>query len=157
MSNKLKNGSKGSVEKKVEELADVYEEKKELEELKNDKRTSLEKLTEVREEEIEKSIRDTAIEEGLEQLFNRDNIGMKTELSDPLILHMSRGIIFKKKYKSKAMGDFIEEIMSLSVSKARQGRKEYVSLVKSSQDDEMFSEGNDMTAFSKLLGLKNIR
>lgn len=154
MTKKLKNGVKGTVEKKVEELAEVYEEKKELEELEKDNRTSLDKLTQVRDDDNEKSIRDTAIEEGLDQLFNRENIGMKTELSDPLILHMSRGIIFTKKYKSKAMGNFIEEIMALSVSKARQGRKEYVSLVKSSQDDEMYSEGTDMTAFSKLIGLR---
>ena len=114
--------------------------------------TSFEKITKVTpEESFDKNIRDTAMEEGLKQLFTMDNIEMKTDLSRPLILAMSRGDIYADLYHSSTMRRFIKIIEKRSVSNARKGRGELVSLVRNSQDVMDYDMGS-LGAMAKVLG-----
>ncbi len=132
-----------AVSRKIEDLEEKYEEKH---------KTAFEMLTgnNVDDEEEGKSVKQTAFEEGMKQLFSKNNLQMKTELSAPLILAMSRGRIFADHYKSKYMNSFIDNIQILSVSKGRKGRQELVALVRNSQDIEEIDSG--MTGVAKLMG-----
>lgn len=130
---------------KVDKLEVKYEERKE------EDRTSLKKLTHINEPSEDTIGNDSAMEKGIDLLFTEDNIGMKTELSAPLILAMSRGRIFQKHFHSKVMKNFIDNIQVLSISKGRKGRQELVTLLKNSQEyGEM--EDNNMGGIAKLLG-----
>ena len=138
-------GVNDTILKKVDKLKDKYEEREE-------QKSSFSKLTNVVEEVEEKTIKDTAMEEGIKQLFTTENLEMKTELSAPLVLHMARGKIFEKYFHSKVMGDFINNIQVLSVSKGRKGRQEFVSLVRNSQEFSSFDEGDSMRGIARVLG-----
>jgi len=130
-----------ALKNKVEELAEKFEGK-----------TSFASLTNVKEEIIkETDVRETALEEGMRQLYIKENLEMKTELSAPLILAMSRGMTFVDRFKSNVMKKFIENIQVLSVSKGRKGRQELVALVRNSQEADFGYEQN-MGSFAKLIG-----
>lgn len=101
---------------------------------------SLKMLVETPEEEIDKNAKDSILEITLKELFSTKNLAMKTDLSDQLILAMARGEVFAERYQSTAMKSLIFKIQELSVSKDRQGRAEFVELVKNSQ--EPFEEGD---------------
>ena len=154
----MANNKKGAVEVFVGELGEKFEEKQEAKtslekiEEKQEAKSSLEKLIKVSDETDDKSIKETAFEEGIQQLFTKDNLEMKTDLSPPLILAMSRGRIYQKYFHSKIMGDFIDNVMILSVSKGRKGRQELVALVRNSQETEFYGGGTDMSNFNKLVG-----
>lgn len=137
---------RNSIEKQVDKLVDKYHERK------VEEPSSFQKFTKRDDEVDDKSLKETATDEGLKQLFTKDNLEMKTELSAPLILAMSRGLIYRDYFKSKVMGDFINNIQLLSVSKGRKGRQEYVALVRNSQESEMFGGSPDMSSFAKLIG-----
>ena len=100
--------------------------------------------------EEDKTIRETASEEAMRMMFEPDDIEMRTDLSPPMILAMSRGGIYVDRFKSEVMKDFIHNIQVLSVSKQRKGRGELVALVRNSQD--VYDEGVDMSAFAKVMG-----
>lgn len=137
----------GVVEKKVDDLEKKYEEHK-----KESEKSSFNTLTDIREEpSSESDVRDTALEEGMRQLYIKENIEMKTDLSAPLILHMARGKIYVDTFKSKVMKDFIDNIQILSISKGRKGRQELVALVRNSQEGA-YDPNIDINAFSKVMG-----
>ena len=98
----------------------------------------------------DKSIKETALEEGLRMMFEPEDIEMRTDLSPPMILAMSRGSVYVDRFKSDVMKNFINKIQVLSVSKQRKGRGELVALVRNSQD--AFEEPNDFSALAKVLG-----
>lgn len=103
------------------------------------------------EEEIEdKNIKENAFEEAMIRMFEKDNIEMVSDVNPPLVLAMSRGAIFAKRFKSKVMADFIEEILIRSVSKNRKGRGELVALVRNSQD--VYEEPNEFSMMQRVLG-----
>ena len=103
------------------------------------------------EEEVENaSVKETALEEGLRMMFEPENIEMRSDVTKPMILAMSRGAIYVDRFKSKVMANFIEQILIRSVSNDRKGRSELVALVRNSQDT--YEESIDMSAFSKVMG-----
>lgn len=140
--------------RKVGDLVKTYEDKTKNEnfEIKENK-SALSILTEntVENEEDLKTVKQTAFEEGMKQLFDKENLQMKTELSSPLILAMARGRIFASHYKSAVMDNFIDLIQVLSISKGRKGRQELVALVRNSQDIEEVN-ASGMTGIQKLMG-----
>lgn len=86
--------------------------------------------------EMNNTIKGTAVEEAIKMLYERENIEMRTDLSPPMILAMSRGDVFVKLFKSDVMNSFMESVKVLSVSKGRKGRGELVSLVRNAQEIE---------------------
>ena len=136
------------IEKKIVELADQYE-------MKKIHKSAKEILTEntVDDEMDSKTVKQSAFEEGIKQLFTKDNLQMKTELSPPQITAMSRGRIFEGIYKIGVMNELIDNIQILSVSKGRKGRTELVALVRNSQDIEEIDSG--MSGIAKLMGNRN--
>ena len=105
-----------------------------------------------KEEEIieDKTIRETASEEAMRMMFEKKDIEMRTDLSPPMILAMSRGEIFSDMFDSKIMRSFIRYIQVTSVSKNRKGRGELVALVRNSQD--IMEEGSDLGSLARVLG-----
>lgn len=117
--------------------------------LKTAKDQLLEKPIEIKEESM--SVSETALEEGLRMMFEPENIEMRSDVSPPMVLAMSRGAIYVDRFKSKVMDNFMKEILIRSVSKGRKGRGELVALVRNSQD--AYEEPNDMaSAFAKVMG-----
>ena len=139
------------VEKHIDKLEKVYEEKeKKKEDQKN--LSAFDIITNNTVDEMEvKSVKQNAFEEGIKQLFDTKNLRMKTDLSAPLILAMARGEIFVDIYKSRNMANFINSIQTLNVSKGRKGRSELVALVRNSQDIEGEVD-TGMTGIAKLMG-----
>lgn len=109
---------------------------------------------EISTEEKDRTIRESAAEEAMRMMFEEEGIEMRTDLSPPMILAMSRGEIFVDIFKSKVMKNFINKIQVLSVSKTRKGRGELVALVRNSQD--IIEEPTDLTSVAKLFGKTNI-
>ena len=116
-----------------------------------DKNTASDQLLKVEEDVLdEKTIRETATEEALRMMFEKKDIEMRTDLSPPMILAMSRGEIFADIFNSEIMRSFIKNIQVLSVSKNRKGRGELVAIVRNSQD--VYEEGNDLSSLARVLG-----
>lgn len=137
----------GSVENQVEKLVNKFEDHKQ----EGDK-SSFNNLTTPKEEVIKDTdVRETALEEGMRQLYIKENIEMKTELSAPLVLHMARGMVYVDTFKSKVMKNFMDNIQILSISKGRKGRQELVALVRNSQEGG-YGSSDELQGFSKLMG-----
>lgn len=124
--------------------------------MENENKTSQKRLLEreISTEEKDRTIRESAAEEAMRMMFEEEGIEMRTDLSPPMILAMSRGEIFVDIFKSKVMKNFINKIQVLSVSKTRKGRGELVALVRNSQD--IIEEPTDLTSVAKLFGKTNI-
>lgn len=122
--------------------------------MENPLKSAKEQLLEKPKQDIEPenhSVVETALEEGLRMMFEPENIEMRSDVSPPLILAMSRGEIYVDRFKSKVMDKFMTAILVRSVSKGRKGRGELVALVRNSQD--VYEEPNDMmTAMAKVMG-----
>lgn len=117
--------------------------------LKSAKEQLLEKPIVEKEESM--SVQETALEEGLRMMFEPENIEMRSDVSPPMVLAMSRGAIYVDRFNSKVMDKFMKEILIRSVSKGRKGRGELVALVRNSQD--AFEEPENMaSAFAKVMG-----
>jgi hypothetical protein len=63
--------------------------------------------------------------------YSTKDIELKTELNVAQIAAYSKGLLFGNRYKNKVIPDLIRNIMKLSVSKNRAGRKEYASIAQS--------------------------
>lgn len=98
-----------------------------------DKTPSLELLVETPKEENTEP-RETVLEVTLKELFSFDKLEMKSDLSQDLILAMSRGKVFVDKFHSKELNNLMDYILKLSVSKDRKGRVEMVDLARNTQD-----------------------
>ena len=78
------------------------------------------------------TIRDKSIEKALDELFSVDGIDLKSDINDRQISALTRGYIFADVYKCRYMGDLVRHILELSVSRKREGRKEFVKILQSS-------------------------
>jgi len=103
-----------------------------------------------KEEEVEngKTIKDTAVEKAIGMMFEDTDIEMRTDLSPPMILAMSRGDVFVELFNSNVMKNFMKSIKVLSVSKARKGRGELVALVRNAQE---IVEEPEISALARVL------
>ena len=98
-----------------------------------DKPSSLKILVETPKEE-NTDPKESVLEITLKQLFSTDKLEMKSDLSQDLILAMSRGKVFVDKFQSTELDNLINYILKLSVSKDRKGRIEMVDLARNMQD-----------------------
>ena len=78
--------------------------------------------------------KETVLEVTLKELFSYDKLEMKSDLSQDLILAMSRGKVISKKFKCPELDNLMDNILKLSVSKDRKGREEMVELARNSID-----------------------
>lgn len=85
--------------------------------------------TENRIDNIQKTAKEQTLEKALEELFSTDNIDLKSDINNQQISAISRGYIFAEVYHCKYMGDLVRHILELSVSKNREGRKEFVKVL----------------------------
>jgi hypothetical protein len=63
--------------------------------------------------------------------YSVKNIQLKTELNINQITIYSKALLFGKRYKNTVIPELVNNIMRLSVSKNRAGRKEYTSIAQS--------------------------
>ena len=63
--------------------------------------------------------------------YSVKNIQLKTELNINQITIYSKALLFGKRYKNTVIPELVNNIMKLSVSKNRAGRKEYTSIAQS--------------------------
>lgn len=97
------------------------------------------------------SLKDSAWRKSLEELFTRDNMELKSDLTQPMVLSLVRGRVFAEKYTSKTMNSLVDHLLELSVSKGRKGREEFVRLIRSGQD-EPATGGDERQFIDKLMG-----
>ena len=69
------------------------------------------------------------------ELFTGENIDMKTELDDREINLIARAKFIEEVFALDSLGIFIDKFFRTRVSKARQGRKEFVETVKNQEKD----------------------
>ena len=103
---------------------------------------SLEFLVEESEKEKNVEPSPTVLEITLKELFSFEKLEMKSDLSQDLILAMSRGMTFTDIFHSEALEELMRYILKLSVSKDRKGREEMVELSRNSVDP-MDDNGNE--------------
>ena len=101
-----------------------------------------ERRSKITAEELEQSNKTNSerlMEKSLSELYSIDLLEMKTELSQDQIIHLSRGKIFADTYHCSAMTELITNIMTLSVSKDRGGRKEMTNVMRATNKDMEFN------------------
>lgn len=76
----------------------------------------------------EKGFHQIVVEKTMEEMLSKDNIEMKTDLKNEMILELSRADVILGVFTLPALKTFTESVKVLSVSKDRQGRGELVSL-----------------------------
>lgn len=79
---------------------------------------------------------DATLEKALEQLFTKRDMALKSDISQRQVMALARGLIFAKRYKSSSMRSLIDNILELSVSKKREGRRELVRIMQSATQDD---------------------
>ena len=67
----------------------------------------------------------------LEEIYSKNDIEMKTDLTVDLVKSLTKGQLFAERYGSKLMKNLTDRLMYLLVSKGRQGRKEFIEMSKS--------------------------
>jgi hypothetical protein len=82
------------------------------------------------------TVHEKTIEKALDELFSVDGIDLKSDINNRQISALTRGYIFADVYKCKYMGDLVRHILELSVSKSREGRKEFVRVLQSSNRED---------------------
>lgn len=99
------------------------------------------------------SLKERALRMSLEEMFSTENMPIKSDLTPAQIMTLSRGMIFAEKYRCKSMQSLVDSVLQLSVSKQRQGRKEFVQLVRSGQDEtETEANAKSRSFLEKMLG-----
>jgi len=83
-----------------------------------------------------------------QQIYDKSNIEVKTDLSQAQVNAITKALIFAEKYQVGILKDIAIKHMELLISKDRQGRKEFT---------QISSRANDMldpqpTLFNKLVG-----
>ena len=78
------------------------------------------------------------------ELFTGENIDMKTELDDREINLIARAKFIEEVFGLDSLGIFIEKFLRTRVSKARQGRKEFVETVKNQEKDNSLAAIGNM-------------
>lgn len=82
------------------------------------------------------TVHEKTIEKALDELFSVDGIDLKSDINNRQISALTRGYIFADVYKCKYMGDLVRHILELSVSKSREGRKEFVRVLQSASRED---------------------
>ena len=82
------------------------------------------------------TVHEKTIEKALDELFSVDGIDLKSDINNRQISALTRGYIFADVYKCRYMGDLVRHILELSVSKSREGRKEFVRVLQSSNRED---------------------
>ena len=82
------------------------------------------------------TVHEKTIEKALDELFSVDGIDLKSDINNRQISALTRGYIFADVYKCKYMGDLVRHILELSVSKSREGRKEFVKVLQSASRED---------------------
>jgi hypothetical protein len=85
----------------------------------------------------------------LEEIYSKQDIELKTDLTMPLVKAVTKGQLFAEKYQSKLMSDLTNRLMILLVSNKRQGRKEFIEMSKSLNS----AEEMPVTMSERLLGV----
>ena len=84
------------------------------------------------------------------ELFTKENIEMKTELSDAEIRIFSRASFFGDIFAIDCVKIYIDRFMRLRVSKAREGRKEFVETVKNREKDNGIGQLGNLLKAGKI-------
>ncbi|MEM0173080.1 MAG: hypothetical protein QXI16_01075 [Sulfolobaceae archaeon] len=71
------------------------------------------------------------IEIMINEMLGRENLEMKTDLSDRLVVALTRGSIYANLFNNKLMGDLVNNISLYRVSRNRKGRDEIKEMAKS--------------------------
>ena len=82
------------------------------------------------------TVHEKTIEKALDELFSVDGIDLKSDINNRQISALTRGYIFADVYKCRYMGDLVRHILELSVSKSREGRKEFVKVLQSASRED---------------------
>jgi hypothetical protein len=91
----------------------------------------------------------SGLEKMLADFYSTENIEMKTELNQSQINSIVKAKTFIQRYKSNYMSEYIKNIMILSISKSRQGRKEWGEIAKR----EMTMEESKKSLSERLFGM----
>ena len=66
-----------------------------------------------------------------EMIYSKDDVEVKTDINSPQIIALTKGKIFADRYNCSIMQSLCQNIMTLSISKNRQSRKEFTEISKS--------------------------
>jgi len=72
----------------------------------------------------------TPIEIMIGEMIGTDNIEIKTDLTDPLIIALTKGTIFAERYKSPIMAKLVLIVSKYRISRNRKGREEIKEMAK---------------------------
>ena len=110
-----------------------------IKEADEQKEERLSQITPEDREEANKTNSERLMEKSLSELYSLELLEMKTDLTQDQIISIARGKIFAKRFKSSAMTDLINNIMTLSVSKDRKGRGEMTNVMRATNKDMEFN------------------
>jgi hypothetical protein len=80
--------------------------------------------------EMEVVKEDTPIETMIKEMIGTDNIEIKTDLTDQLIVALTKGTIYADRYKNDLMGKLVLVISKYRISRNRKGREEMREMAK---------------------------
>ena len=83
--------------------------------------------------ENQENVRDEHLLKIIDEIYSKDNIQLKTDVTIPQINALTKGLLFGKRYNCSLMDDLCDTMMQLLVSKGRQSRKEFTDISKSMQ------------------------
>jgi len=92
-----------------------------------------------------------ALERLLEPGNSQEDLDARTELNELQIVNYARGEIMAEFYHSKILASYVASLKRKMISKARKGRKEFVSAFQSSQYGEVEAYGNAARSLSDKL------
>ena len=93
--------------------------------------------------------------DSLENLFTKDDIETKTELTVDQIILINQKRTIAKLLGWKSLNDALDDWMVLMISKDRSGRREFVDGFKSQREHNMMASGGGwMSGIGEKLGLK---
>lgn len=101
------------------------------------------------EEKDQRSNAEIRMEYLLKQGFSRDNIEMKTDLSNQAIKAISKGLLHASIFSDSTIKQLCETVMVLNVSKDRKGRKELTELSQVMNTPDLQTESS---VLGRLLG-----
>lgn len=101
---------------------------------------------------VDESVRDAAVRRAIDEMFSSDDIAIKTDLTKRQILSIARGLFYAERYDSEVMRTFINHVLTLSVSKNRKSRDEFVRLIRAAQET-VVAEEDSSGKLRRMLGM----
>ena len=86
------------------------------------------------------SIGENVTTEILGQIYSKENLSMKTDLTRKSAVTISKGRIIAQHFKCDVLDDFIDEVLEHLISNKRLGRVEMVDTIKNSQESYIDEE-----------------